>query len=122
MLTSNPRGFEIFIVPPAGGRSSEGRRGYATVNHTRGANRSLAECLEARLDAVPGLENRGIKQAWFAVLRGSSMPGVLIEGGFMSNPEEGKLIESENYQWTLARAIVAGISDYRARHSSFAKR
>ncbi len=118
---AHPRGFEIYTVPSAGGSSTDGRSGYATINYTRSANRRLAECLESRLDAVPGLRSRGIKQAWFSVLRCSSMPGVLIEGGFLSNPEEGKLIESENYQWTLSRAIVAGISDYRARHSSLAR-
>lgn len=114
----NPEGFEIFILPRAGGRSSEGRRAsrnYETVNRTRSANRALAESVRSELNAIPGLTDRGVKEAWFLVLRGSPIPAILIEGGFMSNPDEGKLIASDSYQWKLARAITAGILKYRSR-------
>ncbi len=115
-----PRGFEIYVLPPGGGRSNVGKRAssrYITVNNTRSANHRLAQCVESRLSQIPGMVNRGIKEAWFVVLRGSPNPALLIEGGFMSNPEEGRLIESEDYQWKYARAVVAGIEDYRGQGS-----
>jgi len=111
------RGFEVYVLPPRGRRGSSG---YPTVNNTRNANHLLAESVEARLDAIRGMKNRGIKEARFMILRGSPMPGVLIEGGFLSNPEEGVLIAADRYQEILARAIVDGIRDYQMRTSSFA--
>ncbi|MBI4027082.1 MAG: N-acetylmuramoyl-L-alanine amidase [Verrucomicrobia bacterium] len=118
-----PNGFEIYVLPPRGKFSTMGRRaapGYLTVNNTPTANHALAESISARLKAISGMKDRGIKQAWFLVLRGSPMPGVLIEAGFLSNREEGQLIATEEYQWKLARAIVAGIQDYRNRSRKFA--
>lgn len=119
----NPEGFEIYILPRKGGQSSEGRRAsktYETVNQTRSANRALAESIETELAGVSSLVNRGVKEAWFVVLRGSPLPAVLIEGGFMSNPEEGKRIATEAYQWKLARAIATGILNYRSRVTTVA--
>ncbi|MDD2707927.1 MAG: N-acetylmuramoyl-L-alanine amidase [Verrucomicrobiae bacterium] len=119
----HPEGFEIYILPPPGGRSSEGRRVpscYNTVNRTGRANRALAEQIEDEMSAIPGIVNRKTKLAWFVILRESPMPCVLIEGGFMSNPGEGKKIATSEYQWKIARAIVNGILKYRERHSTTA--
>jgi N-acetylmuramoyl-L-alanine amidase len=111
-----PRGFEIYVLPGSGRRSTAGKRapsGYLTVNQTRSANRVLAEKIKDQLSDISGIRSRGIKEAWFVVLRGSPMPSVLIEAGFMSNPEEGRLIETSEYQDSLAQAIVGGIMDYK---------
>lgn len=119
-----PRGFEIYIMPGSGERSTMGSRaprGYVTVNNTRSGNRLLAESVSSRLDDIPGMVNRGVKTAWFVVLRGSPMPSILIEGGFMSNPEEGRRIASEEHQWTLAKAIANGIQDYQSRTTRYAE-
>ncbi len=119
-----PRGFEIYMMPRAGERSSQGSRAsknYVTVNNTRSGNFLLSQCVENRLHALPGMVDRGIKEAWFVVLRGSPVPAVLIEGGFLSNPEEGQRIASEGYQWLLARAIAAAVSDYQSRTSTYAR-
>lgn len=113
-----PEGFEIYILPREGGRSSQGRRASArcqTVNRTRDANRMLAESIASEMAKIPGVTNRGIKTAWFVVLRGSPLPSILVEGGFMSNPEEARLIASDDHQWKLARAIARGILNYRLK-------
>lgn len=118
-----PRGFEIYVMPRRGGRSTVGSRapsGYATVNDSRPSNLTLARCIAERLDAIPGTPNRGIKEAWFVVLRSCPIPAVLIEAGFLSNPEEGARIATEAYQEKLARAIADGIRDYAARASVYA--
>lgn len=118
-----PRGFEIYVLPGRGQRSTMGSRGggFLTVNNTRSGNMLLARSIEAQMSEIPGMRNRGIKTAWFQVLRGSPMPSVLVEGGFMSNPEEGRLIASDDYQGKLARAIVGGIYDYSSRSSMVAQ-
>ncbi len=67
--------------------------------------RSLVDKLEAT--------DRGLKRARFTVLRDIEMPGVLIEGGFVSNNREGKNIGWNVYRDKLAEAIVDGILVYR---------
>jgi N-acetylmuramoyl-L-alanine amidase len=116
-----PRGFEIFVLPSKNGRSINGKRppaGYVTVNKTYQENHSLAHSIGEQLASIQGMKNRGIKEAWFVVLRGSPMPAVLIEGGFMSNPEEGNLIRTPAYQQTLARAITTGIMNFDGKEKT----
>ena len=56
--------------------------------------------------------SRGVKKANFHVLRRSLMPAILVEIGFISNPEERKLISDKAIQMKIARAIVEGIKFY----------
>ena len=44
------------------------------------------------------------------------MPSILVETAFISNPQEEKRLNDEEYQDQLARAILSGIRDYIARH------
>jgi N-acetylmuramoyl-L-alanine amidase len=72
----------------------------------------LASFIHQRALELKLTEDRGLKQANFYVLRWVSAPSVLIELGFLSNPEEAKMLASEEYQMKLARAIAMGIMDY----------
>jgi N-acetylmuramoyl-L-alanine amidase len=58
-------------------------------------------------------EDRGIRRASFMVLRHLNMPGILVEGGFMSNPSDAKKIFSSEHRKIVARAIAEGIANYR---------
>ncbi len=62
--------------------------------------------------------NRGVKQAGFLVLWKTTMPSVLIEAGFISNPNEEKFLMSENGQDYLASAIYRAIKDYLLKQES----
>ena len=53
---------------------------------------ALASRIQEELAVVTGSEGRGVKQAPFRVLVGASMPAVLVEVAFISNPEEEKLL------------------------------
>jgi len=57
-------------------------------------------------------KNRGVKQAGFYVLMGASMPNVLIELGFISNPSEEKKLKSSKYRDVLATSIYRAIEKY----------
>ena len=57
--------------------------------------------------------DRGVKQQPLLVLAQSSMPGVLIETGFISNPKEEAYLMSENGQDYLASAIYRAFKDYK---------
>ena len=59
------------------------------------------------------LRHGGVKQAPFMVLHKAYMPRVLIEMGFVSNPIEGDLLNSEEGQNELAEAIANAIISYR---------
>jgi N-acetylmuramoyl-L-alanine amidase len=57
--------------------------------------------------------SRGVKQAGFLVLRQTAMPSVLIEMGFISNPEEGVFLGTEEGISSVAEDIFASFSTYR---------
>lgn len=73
----------------------------------------LAETIQTELNALLGIRNRGVKQAPFRVLMGATMPAVLIEVGFLSNPEEEEKLKSGLYREDIARAIHRSVLSYR---------
>jgi N-acetylmuramoyl-L-alanine amidase len=72
----------------------------------------LALAVQNRLNERLGLKDRGVKQAPFAVLTGATMPAILVEIGFLSNPAEAKQLESADHQQRLAEALADGIDDF----------
>jgi N-acetylmuramoyl-L-alanine amidase len=59
-----------------------------------------------------GIKNRGVKKAPFVVLIGASMPSVLAEIGFLSNPREEALLNKPQHRQKLAEALYRGVSRY----------
>ena len=72
----------------------------------------LALAVQNRLNERLGLKDRGVKQAPFVVLTGATMPAILVEIGFLSNPAEAKQLESADHQQRLAEALALGIDDF----------
>ena len=60
-----------------------------------------------------GKKSRGVKQAPFMVLHKAYMPRVLIEMGFISNPKEGAILDSEEGQNEIAQSIANAIIAYK---------
>jgi N-acetylmuramoyl-L-alanine amidase len=57
-----------------------------------------------------GLEDRGVNRARFiGVLHKQHCPAVLIEGGYLSNPHEARLIESPEFRQKLAEAVASAL-------------
>jgi len=75
-------------------------------------NIALATAMHAALITRVGGSDRGIKRARFIVLRDSDVPGVLIEGGFLTNPQDRVRIATPIYRQLLAQAILQGILSY----------
>ena len=69
----------------------------------------LAADIHSSLLAETGARDAGLLQATFAVLRETAKPAVLLEMGYMDNPEENKKIRSSEYQDKLVEGIVKGI-------------
>lgn len=50
-----------------------------------------------------------VSDAGFVVLKSTSVPSILVESGFLSNPNESRLLSTEKYQDNIARSIANGI-------------
>jgi len=77
----------------------------------------LAEIIQGELNSLLGTLNRGIKQAPFKVLTGVACPAVLVEVAFISNPEEEKKLVTDDFQQSVAEAILRGIAKYLQMYS-----
>ena len=75
-------------------------------------SRKLANKVQQNLLYQTGANDRGVKRASFTVLRESSIPSILVELGFIDNPEERNKIKTNEYQERLANGIVDGIVEY----------
>lgn len=82
------------------------------------ASERLALAMQARLDLAMNLENRGVKQAPFYVLAGAQMPAVLIEVGFVTNPEEALLLVKPDVQQRVVDALYNAILYYDALNAA----
>ena len=60
--------------------------------------------------------DRGVHQAGFLVLKASAMPSILVELGFISNPEEERYLNSEAGSTTLANGIFRAFLSYKREH------
>lgn len=76
------------------------------------AGERLANRVQKSLTMQFDLQDRGVKTANFYVLKHSSMPTILTELAFISNPQEERLLTSTEEQKKFARAIVDGIKQY----------
>ncbi|MFK5925683.1 MAG: N-acetylmuramoyl-L-alanine amidase [Desulfuromusa sp.] len=92
-------------------------------------NESSRLAAEVQQSLVAGLrshysrvKDHGVKQGPFYVLLGATMPSVLVETGFISNPRDEKRLTSAVYQKAVAAAIVKGVKKYSATIDQVAKR
>ncbi|UBM62370.1 N-acetylmuramoyl-L-alanine amidase [Candidatus Sulfidibacterium hydrothermale] len=73
----------------------------------------LANKIEQQMRAVAGRKARGVFQAGFLVLWRTTMPSVLIETGFLSNPKEEAFLASSKGQTKIAYAIYRAFKAYK---------
>ena len=75
----------------------------------------LAETVLDSMTQSLKMVNRGVKQAGFYVLGGAAMPAILVEIGFLTNPKEERRLASAEHREASARAIYAGLAEYKRR-------
>ena len=83
-------------------------------------SRSLAESVQANLVSATGARDRGVKQSAFYVIRNARTPSILVEIGFVNNPNEGPQLGSSAYQDQLARGLYNGIMGFMNNGGSHA--
>ena len=96
-------------------RNARGYSVYAprTCSMFPGESTALAAAIQREIVKLPEVTDRGVRFADFHVLR-APMPAVLVELGFISNPDEERLMNDPDRQAAEAAAIAAGIVNYRA--------
>ena len=82
-------------------------------NAYQGNSLRFAEKIEEQFQQRVGRHSRGVRQAGFWVLYLTSMPSVLVEVGFITNPEEEKFLSSKTGQVYMASAIFRAFRDYK---------
>jgi N-acetylmuramoyl-L-alanine amidase len=117
-------GPETYCITPVGAPSSNAHgesgefgssvgTGLTVANHYENRSLLLAYQMEKSLVQNLHANDRSVRRARFAVLRDAEMPAILIEGGYMTNPLEGKKIYSTDYRRQMAAAIVKGVLAYQ---------
>jgi N-acetylmuramoyl-L-alanine amidase len=76
---------------------------------------ALADTVVKSFDGQVGLINNPHRQAGFQVLRAPDIPSVLLELGFLSNPEDEKLLLDEAWRNRIADLLTSAVDRYRAR-------
>lgn len=74
---------------------------------------TMASMVEDQFRERVKRHDRGVKQAGFLVLYRTTMPGILVETGFISNPTERKFLNSEKGQTYIASAIYRAFKNYK---------
>src|SRR6266508_3570403 len=113
-------GFEIFSFTPRGAPSTSDNWVTSSSASVQAGSKvdaqsmALSACIyHSLLGHIPEFD-RGIKRARFAVLRLTEVPAVLVEGGFLTERGESRLIAEKDWRGRLAQAISVGIENYRA--------
>jgi N-acetylmuramoyl-L-alanine amidase len=103
----------IFVSIHTNALDRSGVRGIETY-YLKPDSENLATTLHRAIVAGSGAPDRGVRRARFFVVRETpvGMPSVLLELGYLTNPEEGRLLATSEYQDRLAQAIADGILTY----------
>lgn len=81
----------------------------------------LGQAVLSHLGKVGKLHKPRVEQAGFAVLKAPDIPSILVETGFISNPDEESKLRDDDYQARLADALMSGIKRYFERNPPLAR-
>jgi len=88
--------------------SISGTETYYYQDHSK----DLAEIMHKHLLQGTGFLDRKVRKERFYVIRNTTMPAILCEVGFISNPEQEQLMFDDAWQDQIAASIVAGVKEY----------
>jgi len=103
----------IFVSVHFNSATRRGASGIETYFYSRDSL-ALASAIHHYVAGGAPSENRGVRRRGYFVLRRTSMPAVLVECGFLTNPTEAAYAQNASYRQKLAEAIAAGV---RSRNS-----
>jgi len=89
----------------------------ATINDSL----KLGKAVLGNIGKINSLHKGSVEQAGFAVLKSPDIPSILVETAFISNPDEERKLNDDDYQEKLVGSILAGIKKYFASNPPLAK-
>jgi len=112
---SNDAKAGLFVSLHANGYHEPQVAGFEVHYYDRGdasTSAEVAETIRKKLAARLSIRDRGIRRSGFEVLSATRCPAVLVEVGYLTNPEERERLRDDEYRRALAEAVVAGIIEY----------
>lgn len=104
---------DVFISLHYNSNVNKQANGIDTFYYDTNVNeQELANLIQEEVIKATGLKNRGIKEGNFQVIRTNTNAAILIELGFISNPEEEKIIATKDFQIKAATGIMKGLEKY----------
>lgn len=105
---------ELFISIHANANDSPAANGTETYHSRQASDRSktLAKLVQKSMIEDVGLRDRGVKASDFYVIKNTTMPAILVETAFVSNPAEEAKLNDPAVQAQFAAAIAKGVGDF----------
>lgn len=107
---ANSIGADLFVSIHCNAGGGTGTETYYYYGNSEG--KQLASYIQNNIVDSVGTQNRGVKEAGFAVLKNTSMTAVLIETAFIDTAGDAAVLANEGFQWAYAESIANGICDY----------
>jgi len=113
---ANAWGADLYFSIHVNGHTNINANGYEDFTYLSvpPETTDIRKAVHTKLSSVwfnAGRANRGMKTANFQVLRETRMSAVLVENGFITNPQDAELLKQESFRQDLAEAMAAGIAD-----------
>ncbi|SHF38453.1 N-acetylmuramoyl-L-alanine amidase [Caldanaerobius fijiensis DSM 17918] len=102
---------DIFLSLHVNSGNSKSRGAIVFFSSKNPESKKLAQPIQDYLNELTGQVNTSLTGDFY-ILRNAASPGVLIEMGFISNPQEANLLQDKTYQSKLADAILSGVMYY----------
>ncbi|WP_188862144.1 N-acetylmuramoyl-L-alanine amidase [Marinobacterium nitratireducens] len=83
-----------------------------SMTYSKEGSRQVADRVHGNIGKFARMHKPFVEQAGFVVLKSPGIPSILVETGFISNPDEARKLRSKSYQREMAAAIADGIQDY----------
>ena len=112
---ANSSGANLFVSVHCNSALSpdiQGIETYWSASNPSGGSSQLATSIHNAVVQATGRPGRVLRSAEFVVIKYTTMPAALVECGFLSNPDEAKLLASDDYQNRAAQGIANGIHAY----------
>ncbi|MDF2926052.1 MAG: hypothetical protein K0R57_4966 [Paenibacillaceae bacterium] len=108
---ANGMGADLFVSIHGNKFTKESISGTETY-YSRDDSLTLAEVLHRRILGATQFVDRGVRTSNFRVTKGTIMPAVLCEIGYLSNAQQEQAMFDEALQIRVAESIAAGIKEY----------
>lgn len=88
-----------------------------SMTNKRSESTLLGQSILKEMGKITKLHKQNVEEAGFAVLKAPDIPALLVETGFISNPQESRLLSTKAHQKKIANALFNGITAYFEKHN-----